>query len=834
MASTYSPNLRIQLIPTGDQSNTWGDTTNVNLGTLIEQAIAGYISVSVTSGDVVLSHLDGVTDQSRQMVIELTGTPGTTRTVTAPAVGKVYTVFNNSNASVSFIALGGTGVTLIAGAKKYVYCNGTNFYEAGNALTVTSGTIDGTTIGATTATSGKFTTINASGQITSTVATSTAPFVVASTTAVANLTASNVTTNANLTGAITSVGNATILGTASFTSANLAAALTDETGTGASVFATSPTLVTPALGTPSALVGTNITGTATAFTASNVTTNANLTGAVTSIGNASSLGSFTSLQLATALTDETGTGASVFATSPTLVTPALGTPSALVGTNITGTATAFTASNVTTNANLTGAITSVGNATVLGTSSFTSANLAAALTDETGTGANVFATSPILVTPALGTPSALVGTNITGTATAFTASNVTTNANLTGDITSVGNATTLTNAPVIAKVLTGYVSGAGTVAATDSILQAIQKLNGNNATNANLTGMVTSVGNATTVVTNANLTGDITSVGNATTLTNAPVIAKVLTGYVSGAGTVAATDSILQAIQKLNGNNATNANLTGAVTSIGNATSLGSFTSLQLATALTDETGTGANVFATSPTLVTPALGTPSALVGTNISGTAAFLTAGAVTNGVYTNTNNTFTGTNRFPVGVGINAANPYPTQWGLYARASGANPAIMIESAATAANSVMSIVTYDGSGGTAAMQFFWGTTATTYAIVGSIQTTATATSYLTSSDYRLKENVTSVANAIDRAKLLKPCNFTWIQHPDTPAVDGFIAHELAEVIPVATTGTKDAVDEEGNPIYQGIDQAKIVPLLTAALQEAITRIEALEARLA
>lgn len=77
------------------------------------------------------------------------------------------------------------------------------------------------------------------------------------------------------------------------------------------------------LGTPAALVGTNITGTATAFTASNVTTNANLTGAVTSVGNASSLGSFTSAQLATALTDETGTGASVFATSPTLTTPTI-------------------------------------------------------------------------------------------------------------------------------------------------------------------------------------------------------------------------------------------------------------------------------------------------------------------------------------------------------------------------------------------------------------------------------------------------------------------------------------------------------------------------------
>ena len=81
-------------------------------------------------------------------------------------------------------------------------------------------------------------------------------------------------------------------------------------------------------------------------------------------------------------------------------------------------------------------------------------------------------------------------------------------------------------------------------------------------------------GNAATVTTNANLTGDVTSVGNATTLTNAPVIAKVLTGYTSGAGTVAATDSILQAIQKLNGNDATNANLTGDVTSVGNATTL--------------------------------------------------------------------------------------------------------------------------------------------------------------------------------------------------------------------------------------------------------------------
>jgi hypothetical protein len=127
---------------------------------------------------------------------------------------------------------------------------------------------------------------------------------------------------------------ATFLATPS--SANLISAVTDETGTGSLVFATSPTLVTPALGTPSALVGTNITGTASGLTAGNVITNANLTGAVTSVSNATSLGSFSSSNLAGALTDETGSGSAVFATSPTLVTPILGTPTSATLTNATG------------------------------------------------------------------------------------------------------------------------------------------------------------------------------------------------------------------------------------------------------------------------------------------------------------------------------------------------------------------------------------------------------------------------------------------------------------------------------------------------------------------
>jgi hypothetical protein len=113
-----------------------------------------------------------------------------------------------------------------------------------------------------------------------------------------------------------------------------------------------------------------------------------------------------------------------------------------------------------------------------------------------------------------------------------------------------------------------------------------------------------------------------------------------------------------------------------------------------------------------------------------------------------------------------------------------------------------------------------------------GSISVTTTATTYATSSDYRLKENVTPVTDGITRLQQLRPSRFNFIADP-AKTVDGFIAHEAQAVVPECVTGTKDEVDADGNPIYQGIDQSKLVPLLTAALQEAIAKIEALEARL-
>jgi len=308
-------------------------------------------------------------------------------------------------------------------------------------------------------------------------------------------------------------------------------------------------------------------------------------------------------------------------------------------------------------------------------------NVASATTAVTVTGAAQPAITSVGTLTSL-TVTAPISGSITGNAaTANTASTVATNANLTGDVTSVGNATTLTNAAVINKVLTGYVSGAGVVVATDTILGAIQKLNGNqvaitnslqgamvyqgawnastnvpalasgvgtkgfyykattagttlidgnsqwnigdmiayngttwdkfdgvstevttvvgqvgavtaaqiatalNGLNFNIAGAaatastvtnpaqaaITSVGtltgltvtapivgsitgNAATVTTNANLTGDVTSVGNATTLPAATVLGKALVGFNSTTGTITAADTVLTAIEKLNGN----------------------------------------------------------------------------------------------------------------------------------------------------------------------------------------------------------------------------------------------------------------------------------------
>ena len=115
----------------------------------------------------------------------------------------------------------------------------------------------------------------------------------------------------------------------------------------------------------------------------------------------------------------------------------------------------------------------------------------------------------------------------------------------------------------------------------------------------------------------------------------------------------------------------------------------------------------------------------------------------------------------------------------------------------------------------------------------VGQISVTTSSTSYGTSSDYRLKENVVALDGAIGRVKQLLPKRFNFIVDADT-TVDGFLAHEAQTVVPEAVIGTHNEVDDDGNAVMQSIDQSKLVPLLTAALQEAIAKIETLETKVA
>jgi hypothetical protein len=133
--STYSPSLRIELITTGDQAGTWGGTTNTNLGTLIESAIAGYTSVSIISANQALTALNGAADQSRNMTLALTTTTSAAFAVYAPPAEKTYIVYNASAYAATLYnstVLGnttaaGTGVVIPAGKTTTVWSDGTNF-----------------------------------------------------------------------------------------------------------------------------------------------------------------------------------------------------------------------------------------------------------------------------------------------------------------------------------------------------------------------------------------------------------------------------------------------------------------------------------------------------------------------------------------------------------------------------------------------------------------------------------------------------------------------------------------------------------------------------------
>ena len=175
MSSTYSTSLKLELIGNGDQSGTWGTTTNNNLGTLLEQAITGVQSITMSNADYTLSNYNGTSDEARNAVLFVSGTNSDIRKIVAPqGQNKLYTIFNNTTGgyAITIGAPTGTAVTIPSGVTATVFTNGSDFYSAqtGSAGNFTvNGTLTATGVtdtGALTATTIGGTTITASTQFT--------------------------------------------------------------------------------------------------------------------------------------------------------------------------------------------------------------------------------------------------------------------------------------------------------------------------------------------------------------------------------------------------------------------------------------------------------------------------------------------------------------------------------------------------------------------------------------------------------------------------------------------------------------------------------------------
>ena len=674
MASTYSTNLAIELIGTGDQAGTWGVTTNTNLGTLIEQAISGYVTQAVATGtDTTITIPNGATGVARNMYIELTGTGGALTNLIVPANKKLYFIFNNSTGAVTVKVSGQTGVSVAQGAKVILVSNGTDIVNAtdylrgdsANITVLTSSSATITNLLATTAQFGSASISNA--DILSAVITG------------ATITSSNITT---LTGTTVSYGSASITNVRIGTSATIArfnagsSAVSNLLASGAITavgnISTSGNLsasgsITASSGSITQLTSTSATITtlkATSATIDNVSfTSIVLTNATITSANITTL---TGTTVGYASASVTNVNISDSATIGRFSAGSSAVSNLLASGAITAVGDISSSGNISASGSITGSSgvitqfnsTSATITTLTGTSSTitTIAATSASITGLSSTSANITTLTGTTVGYASASITTITGTTIGTTASATirgvsgvigqfnsTSATITT---LTGTTLGYGSAS-LTNFKAVSAVITSAsVTGLGVTSA------AITNLTGTTVsyTSGSITGLSVTSAQITTLTGNTlgYASGSVTAIsgtnltftsGTVTTLAGTSADITTITGATIGTTASATIRGVSGSIAQFSATSATIDNLTVTSFNVGQT----SFTSATI----TNLNSTSANITTLTGTTLTYGSGSITTLTGSSMNVTTATFTSSNITTLTGTSANiTTITGT--------------------------------------------------------------------------------------------------------------------------------------------------------------------------------------------